>query len=169
MATPKQIASAMKRMYNPTMPDGSEDTRLTSGACPSKRIIQDVDKFLTSTRAIFDVCGVVVPGLGSKNGWRNDESRLAGVNRGNWGGKRLKKAWPGTLWRHHDAEEAWQGKIERAVQLTAASGATESSDAEEEEEQLFDAAVDEQQEQEQEQAQQEQEEMRDGMDLDDDQ
>ena len=57
----KRISVGMLKIFNSIWNDDP-----LAGACPSKRIIQDVKKFLTSTRAIFDVQGVVVPGLGSR-------------------------------------------------------------------------------------------------------
>ena len=101
----------MSRLYNPLLPTGLPNKDSKAGACTSARIIQDVDKFLVSTKKIYEAFGVVVPGLGSRNGWRNEESTIAGVNRGNWGGARTKKEWPGSLWRHQDAEAAWERKI----------------------------------------------------------
>jgi len=53
-STPKRIAAAMRRLYNPELSNGLPNKDPTAGACTSARIIQDVDKFLVNTKKIYE-------------------------------------------------------------------------------------------------------------------
>jgi hypothetical protein len=108
MSTPKRGLSAYRRVYDP-------DT----GGCPSsRRIIQDVDKVITSLEAINDCSGVVVQALGDRKGHRQ---KAAGVtSKAERGGARFRDAEKDKVdkkWYHPDAIEASNLKVEEALEM----------------------------------------------------
>ena len=66
----------------------------------SRRIIEDTDWFIHAIKVISDHQGVAVPGLGSRKGHRNNETRKLKKR----GGKRIKKEFSSTRFVHKDAE-----------------------------------------------------------------
>ena len=60
LGTPKEITRAFLRIWDPT----------NGVAPPSKRILEDVKKILTSLEAIVEANGKIVPGLVNRNGHR---------------------------------------------------------------------------------------------------
>ena len=94
MSTPSRGSFAYRRVWNcPAIPgfDNSGVDNLTvdnSGAPSSNRICQDIDKFTTSCRSIYENKGTVVPGLGTRNGHRNATVGRVTVQNG---GARVKK------------------------------------------------------------------------------
>ena len=73
-----------------------------AGAPLGSRICQDVGKFIPALEAIRDARGIVVPGLGTRNGHRTAASK-GKVQRG---GKREKRESIGGIWVHPDAAQA---------------------------------------------------------------
>jgi len=89
MTTPLKGSFAYRRVWNSPVIVGVENGVIDPGGTPSsKRIIQDIDKFTTSCMSIYKHKGTVVPGLGTRNGHRNEAEAK---NRGQVGGARTKK------------------------------------------------------------------------------
>ena len=106
-ATPKLQSSAYLRVLDPVHgPNG--------GAPTSKRIIQDIDKFLPLCEEIRLANGTVVEGLGSRNGHR--AAANAGVAKR--GGKRVKRLEPpGGGWTDPAIAGIIERKLEHSVNL----------------------------------------------------
>jgi hypothetical protein len=72
MATPARGSHTYRRVWNCPIVPGIENGEMPlDGAPSSKRIIQDIDKFLTSAKTVFLHKGTVVNGLGTRHGHRN--------------------------------------------------------------------------------------------------
>ena len=68
------------------------------------RIAQDCKKFVSSCWAILEAKGIVVQGLGNRNGQRAVEGRKG--TEAARGGLQQKGAYAGSMWTHSDAIEA---------------------------------------------------------------
>lgn len=97
--------------------------RVLQGAPTRERIIQDCERFIINLKAVEQAQGVVVRGLGNRQGRRRQEDCPAS----NWGGKRQKR--PSgeyrLTWLHEDASSALKEKAkmcaaEFAAQVEAA-------------------------------------------------
>ena len=80
LATPKEGASAYKRVWDP----------VNGVAPPSKRIVQDINKVVVAMKKIHEVKGVFVPGLAGGRVPGNRHQNTAKKTSNNHGGKRAK-------------------------------------------------------------------------------
>ena len=93
-ATPKLLASVIKRLWWPEGVDGGEG----GGASSSARILQDLQKCTTDhVLQIIAHKGTMVDGIGNRSGKRKVSSGR------NWGGPRKKTAAGPSPWVHPDA------------------------------------------------------------------
>ena len=77
----------------------------------SERIMQDIEKIVTSLKTVHDAKGIAVQGLGNRSGIRY-------TPKGGWGGSRVKDIFGDnkkTKWTHEDAVEAKNMIIEQAL------------------------------------------------------
>ena len=94
-----------------------------SAAPSDARIAQDCKKFVSSCWAIFKAAGVVVQGLGDRNGQRAVISREG--RKDARGGARLKGEYAEGPWTHEDALEAEEKFFDDAAAAVAKKAKTE--------------------------------------------
>jgi len=103
-ATPSKIDSAISRLFDPSLPVGA-------GVPSSRRIIQDVSRCMgTNLLGIIEAGGVVVQGLGDRNGRRR--RRL-----GKRGGLRVRSESYAVGWLHDDALEGRRLLLEKSKSI----------------------------------------------------
>jgi len=104
-STPALQSSAYLRLHDPDL--GPE-----AGTPLGSRICQDIGKFIPALEAIRDARGIIIPGLGTRNGHR----AAASNGKAQRGGKREKGASKGDIWVHPDAAGARIGLMEASLE-----------------------------------------------------
>jgi len=104
-STPALQSSAYLRLLDP-------DLGVEAGTPLGSRICQDIEKFIPALEAIRDARGIVIPGLGTRNGHR----AAANNGKAQRGGKREKGAPKEDIWVHSDAAGPRLGLMEASLE-----------------------------------------------------
>jgi hypothetical protein len=112
MATPSKGSFAYRRVWNcPVVPGVASGDVVLDGAPGGARICQDIDKFLTSALAIFQHKGIVVDGLGTRHGHRNE----VGISKVRGGARKKGIDEASTAFVHPDAKSGRVNAVSDSV------------------------------------------------------
>jgi hypothetical protein len=119
MSTPHKGSRAYQRVWNSPAVPAFETGEIVEGGAPSStRIIQDIDKFLLSAHTIFRHKGIVVDGLGTRHGHRNE----IGISQKRGGARKKGVDLPDDSFIHPDARSARMDALSNSIRTHRSVG-----------------------------------------------